>query len=89
MEPLASESQSFRIVRPQLGSSEFPPNACRGERCGGLGAQGPHQTGSGHGGKGFVGLAGFPERQQKNCELSGHSDHGPLLGPGGAISGEP
>ena len=30
-------------------------------------------------GKRFVGLTGFPERQQQNSELSGHSDNGPLL----------
>ena len=31
VEPSAAKAQSFRIVRPQLGS-RVPPNACRGER---------------------------------------------------------
>ena len=71
-----------------VGAQEFPPNACRGERCGVLGAQSPHQTSSSHRRKRFVGLTGFPERQQQNSELSGHSNNGPLLGLSGAVLGE-
>jgi hypothetical protein len=86
MKPLEffrNRSESFVLI------VAFPPNACRGERCGVWGRRAPHQIGSGHDGKSFVRLTRFPECEQKHGELSGHSDYGSLLGPGGAILGEP
>ena len=52
-------------------------------------AQPPIRVASGHRGKAFVGLLGFPESQQQHGELSGHSDQGPLLGLGGAVLSKP
>ena len=66
---------------------KFPPNACRGERCGGLGAHSPQQTGSSHGGEGFIGQ-GFPEGEEQYGELSCDGDDGPLLGLGCSLPGK-
>ena len=69
--------------------SRVPPERLPRRAVRGLGAQSPHQTSSSHCRKRFVGLTGFPERQQQNSELSGHSNNGPLLGLSGAVLGEP
>ena len=79
-------SQSFRIVRPHCG---VPPERLPPASGAGFGAQSPHQIGSGHDRKSFVGLTGFPEREQEHGELSGHSDYGPFLDLDGAILGKP
>ena len=71
-----------------VGGQEFPPNACRGERCGVWGAHSPQQTGSSHGGKGFIRFTGFPEREEQYGELSCDSDDGALLGPCCSLLGE-
>ena len=83
-----AESQSFRIVRPQLGS-RVPPERLPRRAVRGLGAQSPHQTGSSHGREGFIRFTGFPEREEQYGELSCDSDDGPLLGLGCSLLGEP
>ena len=75
--------------RPSLvGVQEFPPNACRDERCGGLGRIALHQTGSSHSGEGFIRFTGFPKREEQYGELSGDGNDGPLLGLGGSLLGQ-
>ena len=54
----------------------------------GLGAHSPNQTGSSHGGKGFIRFTGFPEREEQYGELSCDSDDGSLLGLGCSLLGE-
>ena len=46
------------------------------------------QTGSSHGGKGFIGFTRFPEREEQYGELSCDSDDGPLLGFSCSLLGE-
>ena len=79
-----NRSESFVLSWGQ----EFPPNACRGERCGVWGAHSPQQTGSSHGGKGFIRFTGFPEREEQYGELSCDRDDGALLGPCCSLLGE-
>ena len=66
--------------------SRVPPERLPRRAVRGLGAHSPQQTGSSHGGKGFIRFTGFPEREEQYGELSCDSDDGalwPLLFPPG------
>ena len=68
--------------------SRVPPERLPRRAVRGLGAHSPQQTGSSHGGKGFIRFTGFPEREEQYRELSCDSDDGALLGPGCSLLGE-
>ena len=68
--------------------SRVPPERLPRRAVRGLGAHSPQQTGSSHGGKGFIRFTGFPEREEQYGELSCDSDDGPLLGPCCSLLGE-
>ena len=68
--------------------SRVPPERLPRRAVRGLGAHSPQQTGSSHGGKGFLRFTGFPEREEQYRELSCDSDDGALLGPCCSLLGE-
>jgi hypothetical protein len=59
---------------------KFPPNACRGERCGVWGRTAPIIPVQSHSVEGFIRFMGFPEREEQYGQLSCDGDDSPLLG---------
>ena len=68
--------------------SRVPPERLPRRAVRGLGAHSPQQTGSSHGGKGFIRFTGFPEREEQYGELSCDGNDGPLLGLGCSLLGK-